>query len=246
MIGKFATSVCKIKNFLVKTLYQINKNHGGANPWMLDNTFEYYRKMQDLSIESFQKNLTGDWKLIEFGGEFDNLQLALIESIRQIQQFWHDQYPCNILYTDPDTLCIKPLDVFGKFEEFRLFTENDPLEQLQYHNSGVKYYPSTIESKFWNQIQQEINTWDFSKYDTEQTIYAKLMWEQPNLHINRYQAQGLIVSQLGRIHWLDKHFDFNDLLPIELDRPILHFHGSRDPKARLEWMQNIYNHLTIP
>ena len=94
-------------------------------------------------------------------------------------------------------------------------------------------------------MQQEINTWDFNKYDTEQTIYAKLMWSQPSLHINRYQAQGLIVSQLDRIPWHDKQFNFNDLLPIEFDRTILHFHGSRDPTARLEWMQDIYNHLTI-
>jgi hypothetical protein len=154
------------RNFFVRSLFRIKNNQGGGTPWHLNNSFEYYEQMQELSIKSFQKNLLGTWELIELGGEFETIQLTWIEIIKQIQQLWHDQYPCNILWTDTDTLCIKPLDIFGRFQEFRLFTEQDPLDRSQYNNACIKYYPSTLAPEFWTQMQQELpptrNPWQKS------------------------------------------------------------------------------------
>jgi hypothetical protein len=234
------------KNFLVRSLFRIKNNQGGGTPYHLDNSFDNYQQMQELSIKSFQKNLLGTWELIELGGEFETIQLTWLEIIKQIQQLWHDQYPCNILWTDTDTLCIKPLDIFGRFKEFRLFTEQDPLDRSQYNNACVKYYPWTLESEFWTQMQQELDNWDFTKYDTEQLVHTKLMWNQPSLHANISQKQSLIVSQLGhRFDWQVEKFDFEDISQQDLDCCVLHFHSSRGPGARLEWMQKTCKGLNI-
>ena len=234
------------KNFLIKSLFRIKNNRGGGTPAHLDNSFDYYQQMQELSIKSFQKNLLGTWELIELGGEFENIQLTCFEIIKQIQQLWHDQYPCNILLADTDTLCINPLDIFGRFQEFRLFTEQDPPDRSQYNNAGIKYYPSTITPEFWKQMQQELDNWNFDKYDTEQLVHTKLMWDQPSLYANIAQEQSSIVSQLGfRFNWQIEKFDFEDISQQDLACCILHFHGSRGPRARLEWMQKTCKHLNI-
>ena len=234
------------RNFLVRSLFRIKNNQGGGTPWHLDDSFEEYRLMQELSIKSFQKNLLGTWELIELSGKFENIQLTWIEIIKQIQQLWHDQYPCNILWTDTDTLCIKPLDIFGRFQEFRLFTEQDPLTRDQYHNACMKYYPSTLEPDFWMQMQQELDNWNFDKYDTEQLVHTKLMWNQSSLRTNVAQEQSSIVSQLGhRFNWQVEKFDFEDISQQDLDCCILHFHSSRGPSARLDWMQKTCKHLNI-
>lgn len=241
----YAVSDCK--NFLVRSLFRIKNNQGGATNWHLRNSFEEYRQMQELSIKSFQKNLLGTWELVELGGEVDSLQLTWIEIIKQIRQLWHDQYPCNILWTDTDTLCIRPLTIFGRFQEFRLFTEEDPPAWFQYNNAGMKYYPSTLDRNFWTQMQQELDNWDFDKYDTEQTVHAKLMWNQASLQDNINQEQSSIVSQLGSRFYTgpEKTFEFEDIPQQDLDHCVLHFHSSRGPGVRLEWMQKTWEHLNI-
>ena len=232
------------KNFFVRSLYRIKHNQGGCTPWQLNNTFNIYKQMQMLSIESFQKNLLGEWKLIELDGKFESLQQSWIDIIKQIQQLWHNHYPCNILWADTDTLCVKPLDIFDKFQEFRIFTDRDPLEQHQYHNAGVKYYPASIQSTFWDQMQQELDNWDFNIYDTEQRVHTKLMWAQPSLHLNINQKQEWVASQIGMMYEAnDKNLGFESLTPHSLEKCILHFHSSRDPMGRLKWMQEVWDIL---
>ena len=73
------------------------------------------------------------------------------------------------------------------------------------------------------------------------------MWNQSSLQDNINQEQSSIVSQLGaRFGWgTGQTFNFEDIAQQDLDRCVLHFHSSRDPSARLEWMQKTWKQLNI-
>ena len=233
----FAINGCNMpKNILLKSLFEItNKStHNQTPPTMLDN-ISSYRSMQDISIESFQKNLSGEWLIIELSGQKSNLQEAFRYVMTQTCEIWLAHAPCNILYTDPDTLCVKPLLDLEKFKEFRLFTD-DPLHPGQYHNCGVRWFPHTTQQCVWDFFNQELKTWhDDVNYAHEQKIYADAMWIQPDLDCTIQQN---IVDQI------DYYRSWQLQTPnIDFTRhyPILHVHASRNPKNRAAWMQEIWN-----
>ena len=85
---------------------------------LADLAWDTYQQMQALSLESFQQNLQGPWELIELTGTQPNLQSAFRFVMQRTQELWREHAPCNILYTDPDTLCMKPMDIFGRFTAY--------------------------------------------------------------------------------------------------------------------------------
>jgi len=224
-----------VTNILLKSLFKI-KNHDpivGQPPSAMTHYFSSYRVMQDLSIVSFKKNLQGDWQLIELGGEFSRLSYALRYVMAQTKKIWKTHYPCNILYTDPDTLCIKPLDLFGKFFEFRLFTDGHPLSRKQYHNCGVRYFPKELTDAFWESIDSKMSQWDHKKYDYEQETYIDCLWEQPSLYKQLSQPQSHVVKQITH----KGHDAYNNYYS---DAAILHVHASRGPTDQLTCMQEYW------
>lgn len=224
-------------NLLLKSLYKISNNNlagpGTISLDMLDKTYDYYREMQDLSIYSFQKNLKGDWQLIELQGEFDNFQDSLKWTMLETRRIWKHMRPSNILYTDPDTLCVFPSEIFGKFLEFRMFNNQSIIDHQQHFNCGVRYFPDVLDNKFWDQIDGMIDTWDMSKYDSEQKIYHSMMWSQDSMPVNISQA------------WVVKQGPFVDLNHMKdthkKPRSIMHFHSSKNPKKTLDLMKEVWD-----
>jgi len=226
------------RNILLKSLFEIvNKSPGNLpSPAMLDN-ISSYRSMQDISIKSFQKNLPGEWVLMELSGQKSTLQEAFRYTMKRTCEIWLEHAPCNILYTDPDTLCVKPLLNLEKFKEFRVFT-NDPLHSGQYHNCGVRWFPNTTPKCVWDYLDNELKIWnDAAMYDREQTIYKKAMWTQPNLDCTIQQN---IVNQIDYYRsWQIRTPEIDFTQP----HPILHIHASRNPSSRAAWMQEIWGEL---
>jgi hypothetical protein len=229
-------------NILLKSFFNIKDKsaYGRVPPEML-HADDAYSKMQNISIESFQQNLAGDWRLIYLSGKMPTLQQSFIYTAKETKRLWQEYYPCNILYTDPDTLCIKPLDIFDQFNEFRLFTADKKFDRwsLTYWNCGVRYFPQTITKEFWQKLDDYIVDWDHNVYDYEQMIYRRLMLEQPEFLTNIDQPQSHIVAQTGLT-------DIASMLETPIGSmldstcAILHLHGSRNPKARAELMEKLW------
>jgi hypothetical protein len=226
------------KNILLKSLFEIANASPGDPPTML-NSISSYRSMQDISIESFQKNLSGEWVLMELGGQKSSLQEAFRYVMKRTREIWIEHAPCNILYADPDTLCVKPLCDLEKFKEFRIFTDGDPLAREQYHNCGVRWFPHTTQQCVWDYFDQELGIWyDDARYEHEQKIYRKAMWTQTDLDCTIQQC---IVNQVGGYY---KSFELQTpMVDFAQTQPILHVHASRNPANRAVWMQEIWNKI---
>lgn len=173
-----------IKNILLKTLYPIKQIKYFFSEHT-QNTWEEYTRMQELSTESFLRNLEGDWELISImEPPQPSLQDAFRYTATLTRKIYESHAPCRILYTDPDTLCIRPLDIWGRFKEFRLFDQMDqrvhPLAARWdgYWNCSVRYFPEGLVPKFWEGMAHRMQAWEWERYDYEQEMYRQMMWEQ--------------------------------------------------------------------
>lgn len=229
-----------VKNILLKTLFPIRNSkliftwHAGKS------NFPAYNKMQDISIASFQKYLLGDWQLMDIRlPKQSNLQEAFIYTMKLTKKIYLENQPCRILYTDPDTICMKPLDIWGKFPEFRLFDQMDqniqPISRGTegYWRCQVRYFPENLSKKFWNKLDRLMAKWNYTQYAFEQEVYAKAMWSQDlDLSIKQDYIQfDWPVNCKERITSLDQ-------LPHHC---IGHFAASSDVSLCLETMENVWS-----
>jgi hypothetical protein len=221
-----------MKNILLKAIYQITPKPVdyvtiGRN--MFDNAWPWYQEMHRLSVNSFKKNLLGDWELVELTGNIIGLQEAFKNTMLQTKKLWHKYYPCNILFTDCDTLCLRPLEIFGRFAEFRLFS-SEPLNFNGYSNCGVRYFPSTIDKSFWEYMDSLMLTWADGQYDVEQDLYNELMWSQESMKQNLKQEQDNIVlnEKLTTVDEFRHYYGGK--------HKILHFLSSSNPRITVKLM----------
>ena len=225
----------KISNILLKSFFEIQNTDNLLTDFdlkkMLVDTKDAYLDMQQLSIKSFEKNLAGSWTLIELNGIQPTIQDAFRYVMSETHKIWNNNYPCNILYADPDTVCVKPLDIFGKFQEFRLFAEKNSWLVQECLNCGVRYFPSSLDDYFWNDMYEQMEKWNYSVWDTEQTIYQNLMFNQ---EFDRDKPQDWVVNN----HWV--FGDRTDDLP---QHSILHLHSSQNPVQRLAIMKDLCERL---
>lgn len=241
-----------IKNYLVKTLFQVQdtdwKVHDRAHE---TNLFENYQRMHEISLASFQKNLAGSWEFKFVGGNVNNINQAFEQTFWYIHDLWHSE-PCNILYTDPDTIAVKPVDIWDKFDRFMMFNYTDPKSFntpniynksfINFFNAGVRYFPAAMDKDIWAEGAEMARRWDHSTYDTEQIILNTMLWDQ-KLHLRQalrpelaYQAHMLPQYSIGQSN------NWNQTLLSE--SAIIHVHASRNAESKLQLMQQLYQEST--
>jgi len=239
-----------MKNYLVKSLFEVQdpdwKVHDRSHEKDL---FANYMAMHEVSTASFQRFLGGEWELKFITGQVGQINKAFEQTFWAIHDLWHSE-PCNILYTDPDTMAIKPVECWGQYPEFRMFNYTDPRsfdrpnpyrrQFANFFNAGVRYFPATMNPITWGTGYQMAKIWDASTYDTEQIILNSMLWDQ-----------GVIVEQMLEPDMAWQLFHPNiDLMNqwngCSIDQAkILHLHSSRGAVDRLGFMTNLANQLGL-
>ena len=242
-----------MKNYLVKTLFEvrdpkwskdINRSHENA-------VFEKYQQMHELSVISAEACLEGDWELVFYGGQTENIHQALKDTFYKIYDLWSSE-PCNILYTDPDTLMVAPTSIFGEYDKFMMYNVTDPKsfnEPNQYGksyshfmNAGVRYFPASMSKYIWDIGLKMAETWDLTDWNTEQIILNEMLWSQgltPEQAIDptvAYQAFMLPGGETWADQWNGCKFE---------DSKIVHWHGSRNAEIKLEIMNSVAKQINL-
>lgn len=236
-----------MKNYLVKSLFEVvdPKWSPEIDRSRETDVFRTYQEMHELSVLSHRVCLQGEWELVFFGGKTDNIHQALKETFFKIHDLWSSE-PCNILYTDPDTLMVAETTIFDTIDYFAMFNVTDPAsfnqpniynkEYKHFLNAGVRYFPSTMLKETWDTGLEMANRWDLTDWDTEQIILNEMAW-----------SQGVAVEQMiqpklayqafmipGGESWADKwnKCAFGDA-------NIIHWHSSRGAQNRLNLMKQV-------
>lgn len=222
-----------MRNVLVTMRYEVE----GADP--------RYAKMHDLSVASYRRNLIDVTDYVIFGGKARNL----VEMYREFSGMVYDlieMAPCNLLIVGADTICLKPMRVFHRFNDFRIFSEagcpppiwkDDILgewnEDWRYLNVGAIYWPhearhlAKIGRKYWEQAESFPNFYDFDQY-----VSNRLFYSQPS-------AMPLILHSELNFNLTIAGEEIPVPLPIQ-DAVMIHVHASRGPEKALERMRALW------
>ena len=237
-----------MKNILVKSLYEIQSADWAVKDRSREtDLYNKYVECHQLSLGSFNKHLKGDWEYKFIGGKFETIHHALRHTFFEIYKLWKDNGPANILYTDPDTMAINSVDVFGQHNKFMMFNYSEPkffhvknkygLTFPHFFNAGVRYFPATLSPDVWQVGLDMANDWDLTDYNTEQIILNQMLWSQ-GMHV----SDALLPKLVYQAHWLpgvDRWRQDTWNGTFIRDASILHVHASRNIDNKLAWMKEI-------
>jgi len=218
--------------------------------------YSQYMDMSKISLETFEKHLAGDWEYVFFNKEVENIQEVFKDHFFELYELWKAGH--NILYCGPDNFVKKPLEVFGKYEDFMMFNYTDPKSSIEpnhyniqhkhFFNADVRYYPQTMAQDIWDIGLEMAENWDFDCWNTEQFILNEMLWRQPNRTLDNtvdptlaYQGHMLFTHTTHRQleesnKWNNCEFD---------DAKIVHLHGSRNAPEKLSLMNIWRKHFGI-
>ena len=213
--------------------------------------YDWYMKMHDISLRSFEKHLQGDWEFIFFNKEVENIQEVFKDHFFEIYVIWK-QGDTNILYCGPDNIMMKPTDFFGKYDDFMMFNYTDPKSSIEpnhyniqhehFFNADVRYYPSTMSQDIWDMGLEMAENWDFNSWNTEQFILNKMLWDQTNRNLDNtldptvaYQGHQLFIEE-----WEQRKAYSNEWNGCDIkDAQIIHLHGSRNAPRKYSLMEQL-------
>lgn len=220
-----------MKNILITANYKITgKQFGGWKP-------AYFSKISKLCVESFKKNLKDIDEIIVLEGEEDDYNDMFKDIFYKTKEIWLRE-PCNILWTDTDTLCLKPTEIFGRYDDFRMFFAMVPerkygpivphelyKELNPWMMSNLRYFPHSINKHVWEEGELLVENWiDIWAYEC--IVYNTMFYSQnpedvfKNYHMPDLNFQYVLMKQ-----------------DIELNnRNIIHFGSSRGSRAVLDIM----------
>jgi len=220
----------QMKNYVVWTNCSVTEVLGdhGIEPAGAPGVRESYDAMFQASLASVQQNLRGAWTGIVIDAEQPTRLAMFRNNYTQIRDLWHSE-PCNILFVDSDTVMVKPVEIFGRWPEFRLFNWTTPprhSEFANYFNCAVRYYPAHMSPKVWAIGDREFAAWDNSIYDHEQLMFNHMFWSQGLSWEDAHHPELNWQAENGRtLPELAEHAPFNNL-PLGQAR-IIHYHGTR-------------------
>ena len=187
-----------------------------------------YGELVNLSLESVRANLQGDWEPMIVGGDYSDRSFAEAYSDMYRDFFFllrkHHGLGDNVLFLDPDVVCVKPTEIFGRFAEMRLFWHTDPASRLHfdpYLNGGIVYIPASMHPGLWRIVQEW--AWTMRQWNDSQDILNHMFYEQrpiPELH--------------PELNW-------SPHVPSPIDRDqarLLHFNSTRGPEDALAAMRD--------
>ncbi len=238
-----------MKNYLVGAIRPVLKVWGywkgdGEDPEQKQNLKKYH-DMYQLSRASARKFLTQPYEEILFQAPVLDNRLYQIAQWYCIKELWFKE-PCNILWMGADAMFVQPTEVFGRYNEMRLFNYTDPKsfdDIPHYFNDDIRYYPATMDPKVWEVGERRMPDWFAGPdvtWDAGQKIHNYQFWSQQISIKDALQPamawQAFSLSQEHGEAWNNCALK---------DAHILHFHGSRGTDQRVTVMSDLCHQLKI-
>lgn len=222
-----------MRNILLKSLHRITRDQQTLGRFKLDlSKYLLYEQMHQISTESFENNLVGDWELIYLNKQFESVQDSFIYTMLQTHDIWKSE-PCNILYADPDTLCFAPTRVFGK-----------DFLSCCLGNCGVRYFPHNMDPALWDLSLTAIDQWEYDNWNYEQDVYNRMYTERSsddNHYITDIVKNAPIDSYKYLLHYGESELRSFFRTQLRLGKSMMHLHSSRHIDNTLLLMQKTNN-----
>ncbi len=239
-----------VKNYVVWTNCQINdrQHRFGIEPCASPEVREAYDLMFRVSQATARRFLKGWWEPVVFTDPAETRVDMFKDNWKRIWDLYQ-QEKCNILYLDSDTMFIRDTEIFGRFQDFRLFNWTDPKSNQQfanYFNAGVRYYSCDMDPLVWKRGADMAANWNLDIWDQEQLIFNEMFWMQDiaeeDRHHPEFNWQGMNM-RIADPQMRAAHEQWNNL---SLDQAhIVHVHGSRSAIETAQLMTNSCKQMGI-
>jgi hypothetical protein len=215
------------KNYFIQALYDSGNVERNS----------LYKQMLYVSSKTFLQNLEGVFTCRELAYSYDrNMQNNLFRTFKDINKLWKEN--ANIFYADVDTLCMKPIDIFGKYFQFSEFWISDP-PSLPDHpknmNSGIKYFPAETAKAVMDYGEVLVDKFleeknENSPWALDQEIYIKMLDKQ-GIPFEKFMDNSL--------NWINFNAVNSTGLNIieRKDAKVLHFHSTRNASETVKIME---------
>jgi hypothetical protein len=248
-----------VKNYLLGSVRPVRK-YWYPNERTLDQdnpdsekAYREYQQMYEISRASAKQFLAGEWEEIRFSAPVLNARMFQIATWYQLREIWFKE-PCNILSVSADVIFVKPVSMFGEFDQMMLFNYTDPQThadlkcyedgQGHYFNDSVVYFPATMDPAIWELGERRMADWFThaqADWDCGQLIHNHMYWSQRMPRERRlrsdlnFSAHNLRVTDPAVIA---AHERWNHGTTWDQAR-IMHFAGSRGSMPALEIMRQL-------
>ena len=239
-----------MRNLVVQALCKITPNTTKREEQvpLQNDVYELYQQIQAESYYTHKKNIQGDWEYVLLEKDVNHPFEIFQNTFKRVAELWKEG-DTNILFFGLDTITVKPVDIFGKYEDFMMFNYTDPKSNGIYKNNfncDVRYYPASMDEALIDYSLEEQSK--LQKWEDEQNIYNYMLWQQPNRTLENtvdptlaYQGHMLFTHTTHRQleesnKWNNCQFD---------DAKIIHLHGSRSAKEKLQLIQIWKKHYGI-
>lgn len=180
-----------------------------------------YDELAGLARHSFRKYMAGEWdEYIHWKDDWTELWKSMFYRCRDFSRSG-----ANVFVIGADTIAVKPIQVFGKYNQLTMFWHTDPPARKPfpgYMNSELLYIPAHLDERLWRIGEKMVvdvsAKWD---YDRIQVIWNHMFW-----------AQKPVPTLEPEMHWSPE-------VPstiAESEARIIHFHASRGPEKALAEM----------
>lgn len=251
--------MAKIKNYIIGAHRRIRDPKWAWKDTTAEgDIYQTYGDMYRMSRASMRHFIEGEWTELCWQEEIDNIAHAMKLNWQHVYDLWHSE-PCNILAVGPDVQIVKPLKIFGEFEEFRMFNWTDPKEYHDanpwgvdlpnYFNGDFKYYPHTMSEELWVMGAKMAESWAGNDdtpatWGNEQVIENAMFWSQGLTFEQAHRPD--LFYQAHMLPWATvEQSDAWNNYPYA-DAKVIHWHSSRHSPTKLECMQSIHQALNIP
>lgn len=136
-----------------------------------------------LSRRTFAKHLAGEWREEMITGEYPlplkmaGFRAMYCDFFKRTEEWVKEGY--NVLYAEADTGCAQPVEIFGKYDQMMMFWETCATwpEFKVRMNSGVMYFPATMDMKLWDICRERMDRYQDS-WHTFEVISNAMFWAQ--------------------------------------------------------------------
>jgi hypothetical protein len=224
-----------MRNIFITANYEVENRYG----WNVEK--EDYKQLTLKCVESFINNLVDLDEVIILTGKVDIYHLLFKDIYWKIRDIYHNRQPCNILWSDSDNLCLKPLDIFGNWNKFAMFFSAGEYQDAflfetckelakplsPWMMANLRYYPATMDKKLWDIGDDLAYSW-IEDWAYECIIYNKMFHSQGIVDYSSYMKPEWNVQCPGPIGMVSPE--------MVRDTTIIHCHSTRGTNNAIEKM----------
>lgn len=196
-----------MKNIFITAQYDVENRYSHN----AETTKDDYRQLTNICTKSFRENLVGLDEVIILNGTVEDYHQLFKEIYWKIREIYHNQ-ECNIIWSDSDNLCLKPLDIYGKWDKFAMFfSAHEYCDAFVYESckvlteklrpwmmANLRYYPAGMDNQLWEIGDDLAYSW-IHDWAYETIIYNKMFHSQGITDFKKYHIPAWNVQCEGPV-----------------------------------------------